>query len=195
MFFKIYLIKMQTKKNFLMAALIIGGLMCVNAIKAGVSDNVTLNLKFHPVQSITVNPSQKIVDIEYVNADDYANGKSSGVLSDHLTVFSTGGFVVSVKTDGDFLRADGGSIPAGNVIVKAENGTGTTIGTFTAATLSSTIANPLITADEGGNKLSYNITYDNIVSGSNNNYINKYVRPDEPVSVYTAQVTYTIVTN
>ncbi|MHB9054560.1 MAG: hypothetical protein ACYC2P_00190 [Paludibacteraceae bacterium] len=184
---------MQTKKSFLPAALIISGLMCVNAIKAGVSDNVTLNLKFHPVQSITVNPSQKIVDIEYVNADDYANGKSSGVLADHLTVFSTGGFVVSVKTDGDFQRASGGSITAADVTVKAENGTGTAIGTFTDVALSTT-ANTLITADDGGKSLMYNITYDN-VSGGSNNYINKYVHPDDPVSVYTAQVTYTIVTN
>lgn len=183
---------MRTKNILSIAALIICGLVCVNSVKAQVSDNVKVNIKFKPIQSIVVNSAQKTVDLVYATKDNYANGVSAEML-DHLEVFSTGGFIVTANTDGDFTRTGGGTIPANNVTVIATHGTSTTIGTFTNVGLS-TAPTTLITADEGGTALNYNVTYDN-TAGASNVYINNYIHGDSPESIYTATVTYTITTN
>jgi len=182
---------MRTKNILSIAALIICGLVCVNSVKAQTSD-VTVNIKFQPIQSIVVNSAQKTVDLVYKDENDYANGVSAEMLN-HLEVFSTGGFIVTANTDGDFTRTADSSIPAANVKVKATNGTGTNNGTFTEVALS-TAPTTLITATEGGRALKYNVTYDN-TAGASDAYINKYKKADETVSVYTAKVTYTIATN
>lgn len=188
---------MRTKNFFSIAALIICGLVCVNSIKAdGTSDDVILNIKFKPVQSITVTAAQKPVDLEYYALADYRDGVSK-TLTDHLTVFSTGGFVVSVSTtEANFVRSAGGTIPVGDVIVTAADGsTSATNPSFTPVDVTlSTTATPLITTTAGGNEIKYNITYDNTAAGGTYNYINKY-RHDDATSVYTATVTYTIATN
>lgn len=189
---------MGTKNFFSIAALIICGLVCVNSVKAegtpSKTDNVTLNIKFKPVQSITVNPAQKTVDLKYYTLENYRDGVSTK-MDDHLTVFSTGGFVVSVSTTTDkFVRSAGGEIPVSDITVTAENGT-TTNSTFTPEEVSLSIApKALITTNAGGNELKYNITYNNTVAGKDYNYINNYIHPDAE-SVYTATVTYTIATN
>ncbi len=188
---------MRTSNFFSIAAFIICGMVCVNSVKAEVSDqvsdNVTVNLKFKPVQSIVVNPDQETVNLVYATKDDYLNGVSKK-MKDHLTVFSTGGFVVNVKSDGDFKREDGTMvIPAGDMKIMVENGTDTETGEFTTQSLSTSDL-PVITANKGGNELKYNVTYDN-TAGSGYEYINRYIHDDSPDSVYTAQVTYTIVTN
>lgn len=188
---------MRTKNILSIAALIICGLVCVNSVKAQVSDpvsdNVTVNIKFKPIQSIVVNSAQKTVDLVYATKNDYADGVSAEML-DHLEVFSTGGFEVKVSADGDFTRKAGGSISAADVKVIATNGTSTNNETFTEVALSTNPAT-LITATEGGTALKYNVTYDNTAAGAGNNYINNYIHPDSPESVYTAKVTYTIATN
>ncbi|MEA5044149.1 MAG: hypothetical protein VB075_06160, partial [Petrimonas sp.] len=72
---------MGTKNFFSIAALIICGLVCVNSVKAegtpSKTDNVTLNIKFKPVQSITVNPAQKTVDLKYYTLENYRDGVST----------------------------------------------------------------------------------------------------------------------
>jgi hypothetical protein len=190
---------MRTSNFFSIAALVICGMVCVNSVKADGtptnSDQVTVkvNLKFKPVQSIVVNPGQETVDLVYAEKDDYLNGVSKK-MKDHLTVFSTGGFVVNVKSDGDFKRGDGTKyIPAGNMKIMVENGTDTKTGKFTTQSLSTSDL-PIITAGKGGNELNYSVTYDNTSAGSDYKYINKYIH-DDTESVYTAKVTYTIVTN
>ena len=183
---------MKRKNLFFVSALILFGLANVNSVKAE-SDDATVNIKFKPIQSIVVNPGQKTVDLVYETNVDYANGVSAEML-DHLEVFSTGGFTVTANTGGDFTRTAGGSISAADVILKATQGTSTTIGSFTDVPLSTT-PTTLITATEGGTTLKYNVTYDNTAAGAGNNYINKYINPDSPESVYTATVTYTIATN
>ena len=198
---------MKRKNLFFVSALILFGLATVNSVKAegngngngngGSStqstDQVTVNIKFKPVQSIVVNPVQKTVDLLYASKGNYADGVSA-IMNDHLEVFSTGGFIVTANTGGDFTRADGGSISAADVILKATQGTGTSIGSFSDVSLSTT-SKTLITATAGGTALKYNVTYDNTTAGGSNNYINKYIHNDSPESVYTATVTYTIATN
>ena len=121
---------MKTKKFFSVAALIICGMVCVSSANANTSSGgtsptsepVTVNIKFTPIQSITVNPDQTTVDLEYKTVTDYANGVSEK-RKDHLTVFSTGGFVVSVKSNGNFEKQGGSgasSIDASDVTIVAE---------------------------------------------------------------------------
>lgn len=185
---------MRTSNFFSIAALVICGMVCVNSVKAeGTPTNsdqvqVTVNLKFKPVQSIVVNSDSKIVDLEYTTAEDYNKGVSKTIV-DHLIVCSTGGFVVSVKAGNDFVRTDGETIPVGDVILSAEGGSTTNPG-FSPVTLS-TEYTTLITSTAGGNELKYNVTYDNTAGSS---YINKYIHSNTEL-VYTAQVTYTIATN
>ena len=71
---------MKTKKFFSVAALIICGMVCVSSANANTSSGgtsptsepVTVNIKFTPIQSITVNPDQTTVDLEYKTVTDYA---------------------------------------------------------------------------------------------------------------------------
>jgi hypothetical protein len=185
---------MRTKNILSIAALIICGLVCVNSVKAQTSGDVTVNIKFSPIQTIVVNPAadHQTVDLVYKDEDDYAKGVTAEMLN-HLEVFSTGGFIVTANTDGDFTRTADRSISAADVKVIATNGTGTNNGTFTKVALSTT-PTTLITATEGGRALKYNVTYDN-TAGASDAYINKYKKADGTVSVYTAKVTYTIATN
>ena len=94
---------MRTRNFFSIAALVICGMVCVNSVKADGtptnSDQVTVNIKFQPIQSIVVNPVSETVDLVYAEKEDYNNGVYK-TIADHLTVFSTGGFVVNVKSTG-----------------------------------------------------------------------------------------------
>jgi hypothetical protein len=188
---------MRTSNFFSIAALVICGMVCVNSVKAQESSNVTVNLKFKPVQSIEVNLAQETVDLVYETPDDYHDGVSKK-MEDHLTVFSTdGGFVVSVNAeDVNFVRTGGGggTIPVSHVILSAEEGSTTNpeyTPTLSTITLSTT-PTALITSTAGGNGLKYSVTYDNTTEGSDYKYINKYIHSDGLESVYTAEVTYTI---
>ena len=186
---------MKRKNLFFVSALILFGLATVNSVKAEDNDVVTVNLKFQPIQSIVVNPDQKTVDLLYASKDDYADGVSAE-MPDHLEVFSTGGFIVQANTGGDdFTRIGGGTIPASDVILKATQGTDTSIGSVSDVSLSTTPTTLISSTTTGGTSLKYNVTYDNTAAGGSNNYINKYVYSDSPESVYTATVTYTIAAN
>lgn len=191
---------MRTKNILSIAALIICGLVCVNSVKAEVpltqtNDEVTVNIKFKPIQSIVVNSGQRTVNLEYNTLQNYQEGVSV-TMNDHLEVFSSGGFQVKVKTSGDFTREGGNeTILASEVKVQAALSTGNT-GDFGSGGLPqvslSSDEQPLIGADTGGN-FKFNVTYNNTDAGRDFAYLNKHVRPEE-TSVYKATVTYSIVT-
>lgn len=191
---------MRTKNILSIAALIICGLVCVNSVKAEVpptqtSDEVTVNIKFKPVQSIVVNNGQKTVNLEYYTLQNYQEGVSV-TMNDHLEVFSSGGFQVEVKTNGDFTREeDNETILASEVKVQAAPSNGNTedfgSGGLPQVSLSSN-EQPLIGADTGG-YFKFNVTYNNTDAGKDFAYLNKHVRPEE-ISVYKATVTYSIAT-
>jgi hypothetical protein len=156
------------------------------------SDGVTLNIILHPIQTITINSSQKKVNLEYINREDYDNGVSA-TLDDHLSVTSTGGFQVNVASKQDNFTLSGSTelIPLSDVLINAVNGSDNTlVHTFDDVVLSS---NPesLIRSGLGGRDLKYNITYDNTL-GSSDKYINK--NPNNKESVFTTEITYTITT-
>jgi hypothetical protein len=190
---------MRTKNILSIAALIICGLVCVNSVKAqnpSNTDNVTVNIKFKPIQSIVVNNGQKTVNLEYYTLQNYQEGVSV-IMNDHLEVFSSGGFQVKVTSE-NFTREGGTgteSIPAGEVKVQATPSNRNTedfgSGGLPQVSLSSN-EQPLIGADTGG-YFKFNVTYNNTDAGKDFAYLNKHVRPEE-ISVYKATVTYSIAT-
>lgn len=185
---------MKTKFALLSVLLILSSILGVSALYAqSKSATTTLNIKLQPIQTIIVNGSQTDVDIVYNTKNKYNNGVSVTEI-DHLEVFSTGGFTVSVKSDGNFKNTKGEeSIDAKDVLVSATQGSKSNEGstTYALATGLKTSSNNLITSTQGGRDLTFNVTYNN-AAGKTDKYINKYIARDGTESVYTAIVTYTI---
>lgn len=175
--------------------LLVSIMLSVDAGAQSHSGAVVVNIRFLPVQTIAVQSSQKTTDLVYDTPEDYENGVSV-THGDHLTVFSSGGFQVSVAAGDDhFKRVEGSEvISLADVIVRAGNGSNSGPHTiYTEAALSVTPSS-IIESEEGGKDLKYNVTYDNRIAGSANKYIDKYVKADGVETVYSAKVTYTITT-
>lgn len=187
---------MKTKFALLSVLLILSSILGVSALYAqSKSATTTLNIKLQPIQTIIVNGSQTHVDIVYNTKNKYNNGVSVTEI-DHLEVFSTGGFTVSVKSNGNFKNTKGEeSIDAKDVLVSAKPGTkkpsNESSTTYAPATGLKTSSNNLIKSTQGGRDLTFDVTYNN-AAGKNDEYINKYIARDGTESVYTATVTYTI---
>ncbi|MFV0146373.1 hypothetical protein OBK08_00070 [Empedobacter falsenii] len=150
----------------------------------------TLNVKLYPIQTILIG-TDKTVNLEYQTKEDYSNGVTSN-MTDHLIVYSTGGFAVKVKSDDENLvfTKDGKTdkIDVKTINLVATLGSGNESGSkFSAVTLDKSDKN-LISSQVGGTNLKFNVAY----SGQgNNNYVNKYYNVENP-NVYTTTVTYTI---
>ena len=76
---------MKTKNVILVASVIISGILNVSGVFAQdvKSDQVTLNIKLQPIQTITVNHAE--VNIEYKSKDDYNSGLISNQ-TNHFTI-------------------------------------------------------------------------------------------------------------
>lgn len=180
------------KKLFLFAAILFAGVSVVKADEPQSSDQTKLTVTLNTIQSISV--GQDDVSIEYSTIEHYAKGNSSIVYSDHLNVYSTGGFDVKVKYDLDGVTSDSytattdgtyegtakslfESIKAVVVDGTAEKGVNLTTGGLS-----------LITSDTGGTDLKYNVRYD----GAGGEYMN-YTRAN--ARTFVANVTYSIIPN
>lgn len=198
---------MKVRKFLFAGALIAASLFSVNSVMAedvvtstrSESASVTVNLKFSPVQSIVVTTSPKEVNIIYDDKNDYIGTGLSETVDNHLEIFSTGGFLVTVKAESDFTSESTGAvaIPASDVKVTAtpgkDNGNNYGTGGLPEVVLSNTVAKNFIASGTGGSALKFNVKYDNY-GGADGKYINKYIHNDAE-TVYTATVTYTIATN
>jgi hypothetical protein len=190
---------MKVRKFLFAGALIVASLFSVNSVMAQTTGDVTVNLKFQPIQSIVVTSGAEGVNLVYANKTDYSEGKFK-IVNDHLEIFSTGGFLVTVKAESDFTNNSTGAvaIPASDVKVTATTGTdndnnyGT--GGLPEVVLSNTEEKNFIASDTGGTGLKFNVKYDNY-GGHGNAYINKYIFEDGAESVYSTKVTYTIAAN
>lgn len=189
---------MKTKNLFLTALFVATGILCVNSAKAdgtttpgNPTDQVTVNIKLYPIHTLIVTNGQKPVDLEYKTVTDYDNGVIKPLV-DHITVYSTGGFTISVKSNQAFTRTGGETISSDDVAIIAGDGTkGTGIEDYSALQyLSTTEGKTIISSDAGGKDLKYNITYNN-QKGKDLAYIDKYIKGENP-TVYTADITYTI---
>lgn len=180
-------------KRIIVASLIMFAGITAQAQTAPVTDNVTLNVKLHPIQTLVVNESQKTVDLDYKTEVDYATGVSSKVLVDHLTVYSTGGFKVTVRSSDTHLITDAsatpthGQIAAETIKITATNGTITN--TTPVANLPLTSADQtLISSNHGVVDKTINVEYKGAGADA---YINNYIASQNP-TVYTTELTYTI---
>ncbi len=189
---------MKVRKFLFAGALITASLFSVNSVMAQTtsSDDVTVNLKFKPIMSITVGVDN--VDLTYESDDDYSIGKTTGVIEDHIIINSTGAFEVNVKAGGDFKRVGSVDdiIPVGHVKIHASTGTvapkfGTTA--FTEIKSLTTAGHTLVSATGGGIGIKYSVEYDNKDAGADNAYIDMYkAGATGTESVYSTTVTYTI---
>ena len=159
------------------------------------TDDVTLNIKLHKIQSLVVNAGQKTVNLEYKEIADYAGGVESDQ-KDHLEVFSTGAFTISAKTSNATLNGITGNdktIDAKDVLLLASLGSNNTLtgATMTSTSLSNT-DKAVIASSKGGRDLKFNIQYK--TNHATDAYINHFRNSENP-TVYTTQVTYTIIPN
>ena len=180
---------MKTKNFLLTGALLIVALFSVNGVMAQSPSNyaqsgqTTVNIKLNPMQAILVNDA--VVNLEYKSLENYNQGVDT-TMTNHLTVYSVGGFKVNVKSDGNFMNGSN-SIPAEDVIITATRAEGSP-GALTPVTLGTT-ENSLITSSTGGFEKNYNVKYSNKLKGQ------AFAYADKKGGTYTAQVTYEIVAN
>ena len=188
---------MKRKNLFFVSALILFGLTNVNSAKAEVpptqtSDQVTVNIKFRPIQTIMVNQGLDVVDFLYETPDDYQSGIAAIEVSDQLTVNSSGPFIVNVIST-DFVAQGFEAIPASDMTVTAIEGTGNhrTGTTYETPPVElSTVGVPFITSTGGGMGLNFNVKYQN--TGFDETYVDMLTNAE---TTYTATVTYTITSN
>ena len=179
---------MKTRKITLLAVAFV--LFGVHTIKAGgptETDQVTLNIKLHPIQTLIVNSGQKTVDLEYKSKDDYSSGVSME-LSDHLNFYSTGAFDINVKSSGETLNGTEDKIPVIDVTIIATKGGDGIDATYNTIELSNS-DQPLVESGTGGVNKNINVKYE---AKGNNEYVNLY-RSEENPTVFTTTVTYSIV--
>lgn len=170
-------------KKFIFTALTLVGFAAANA------QTVTLNVRLKPIQTLIVNTAQKTVNLDYTTRDDYANGVTSSN-ADHLTIYSTGGFQVKVKSATAALQNGSKSIQANTIQVKASAGTDPVNGAqYAALSPLSATETTLVTSSVGGVDKKISIDYKG--SGANA-YLDNYVANQNP-SVYTTELTYTII--
>lgn len=181
---------MKNMKKFavLVCLFVIAG---TSALMAQSSANATLNVRLHPIQTIVVNPAQNIVNLDYVTETDYASGVSSEQ-KDHLTVYSTGAFVVKANSSSSTLESNHQdvteNIDASDIVIRPEQGSNQLSGaTFTTINLSDQ-AQSIISNSTGGVDRTFNINY---AGAGANSYVNKFFNVENP-TVYTTTVIYTI---
>lgn len=150
------------------------------------SGTTTVNIKLDPMRAIVVNNA--VVNLEYKTLENYNNGVETP-MTNHLTVYSVGGFIVNVISEGDFKNGSN-SIPAGDVIITATSAEGSP-GVFSPVTLSTpTSETPLITSADGGFNMNYDVKYSTMNSKGNAFLYAKHLG-----GTYTAVVTYQITSN
>jgi hypothetical protein len=153
------------------------------------TNEVTVNIKFKPIQTIVVNDGL-VVDFLYETPTQYQNGLPAVVVTDQLTVNSTGPFIVKVSST-DFIATGLDPISAGDMTVTAIKGTGNNRSNYTIPDVVLTNSNqPFITSPGGGMGLNFNVKYDN--TGFDETYVDMVKNAE---TTYTATVTYTILSN
>lgn len=181
------------KKIILFAAILFATSSIINAQTEGLSETESkteaktdLTVTLNPIQIITINETG--VDLAYVTKKDYEDGVTAKK-TNHLSIYSTGGFSVNVKSATDNLigvdKADK-SIPSNTISLTASE-TGKAILSPASVALSQN-GSTLFSSMTGGSDLSYNVNY---TGAKLNNYFGKLFNQAKP-SVFKTEVTYTI---
>ncbi len=158
------------KKVILFAAILFSSISIMNVQAEGASQEgqATLKLNLSAVQSIVVSGD---VVIDYLTADDYANGKA-GKTATTVTVTSAGGF--AVRAEAEDLKDGSYTIAASTIAVKAQGSSNADGATYaTDATLEKVGEGKaaLITSGIGGVNKKYSVTYEGT---GDNAYMEKY---------------------
>ncbi|SUX44833.1 hypothetical protein [Chryseobacterium indoltheticum] len=170
-------------KQFLLSA---AGLLAFATANA---QNVTLNVRLKPIQTLVVNKSQEEVNLDYVTKDDYANGVKS-TNPDHLNIYSTGGFEVKVKSENAAMQNGGKSIQTNTIRLTATAGSDAVNGAqYSQNVQLAGTESTLVTSTTGGANKRINIEYR---GAGGDTYINNYIANQDP-TLYTTKLTYTIV--
>ncbi len=175
------------KKIILFAAILFAGLSVVKAQegtgKEGtpLTANTDLTVKLNPIHIITVNHTGIL--LEYKTTDDYESGVTSEN-KNHLTIYSTGDFQVTVNAVTDFVDAPEG-MNVGTVSITA-NKNGVATSGKTVSGLNATDSDVLISSTKGGFGLNYDVTYK-----GGTDYMNLYSKNKS--NEYKTNVQYTIV--
>lgn len=177
-------------KKLVIASLVV---LCGITAQAQKSDNVTLNVRLNPIQTLVVNSSQKTVDLDYTTKEHYNQGVSLKQ-ENHLNIFSTGGFEVKVKSGGSQLTNQGagpnGNIDATTIKLTAFAGTqnALTDAQYSQNIELSATEGVIASSTKGARDKNIDIQY---AAAGNDAYLDKYVANQTPTT-FTTTVTYTI---
>ena len=177
-------------KKLVIASLVV---LCGITAQAQNSDNVTLNVRLNPIQTLVVNSLQKTVDLDYTTKQHYNDGVSSRQ-ENHLNIFSTGGFEVKVKSGGSELTNQGagpnGNIAAATVKLTALAGTQNALADaqYNQDVVLSATEGVIASSTKGARDKNIDIQY---AAAGNDAYLDKYVANQTPTT-FTTTVTYTI---
>lgn len=148
---------------------------------------VNLSIKLHLIQSLQVNDAQTNVLLEYKTKENYANGVSV-TENNHLSVYSTGGFVITAQSTSDAFEGPK-PFSTNTVELTATNGSGQQEeATYSPVALSNS-PTTLISSTVGGIDRKFHVTY---AGAKNNTYINHFDKKAPNPNEYKTVVTYTI---
>ncbi len=175
------------KKIILTTAIILTAL--VGAFAQDDVATANLSVTINRIQTINVNNAN--VNLNYSSTEHYKNGVTE-VRPDHLTVYSTGAFQVTVKA-ADLTSAGSETIAASGISVTAANGTTKPLANLAssgAVHLQTDKASTIFTSTQGGVDRNVDVTYK---GAGGDDYINKYFKNIAgTANVYKTTVTYSI---
>lgn len=148
--------------------------------------NVQLQIHLADFQSISLNESQKQVDVNFETVEDFIGGKTAGQ-ANHLEISSTSQYEIKVSASSE-LEGETASIPVNTVSLIPSFGDVGAAGSeieFRDVALS-TGAQTLVDSGSGDSRRSFNIDYK--ISGGQE-YMNK------PEGSYKTTITYSILPN
>lgn len=172
----------------LMVLLLCFGKICYAQINSG---SVTLTIRLYPIQTLIINAAQSNVGLDYMTKGDYGSGVNSNNV-DHLSIFSTGGFEVKVRSITNEIQQHTGmqlkAIEAGTIqVLPSEGSRALTDAQYTPQPLS---ANDQIIVSSNKASIDRNISIEYKGAGSNIYSSNAGNRFD-PV-YYTTNLIYTV---
>ncbi len=156
-------------------------------------ESISLNVKLSPIQTLVVNSNQKIVDLIYSNKSDYANGVTTQN-DNHLTIYSTGGFQVQVKSNTITLNnsiqaATENSINANSISIIPSAGTDGLSEAVYSQKLLSTKDQTIVSSRVGGVDKKISVAYKGAGADA---YVNNYIAGQNP-TIFSTTVMYTII--
>ncbi len=183
------------KKFIQITAIMLSAVVVSNFAQAQTKEGVELSVIMKPIQILTINNTGG-VNLTYITKTDYDEGVTSDQ-KDHLTVYSTGGFNVTVESKDITLKNrnvnNDETLASSGILITAA--LGTTNGFANVTKLGSgiplnTTAKEIISNNKGGVDRNFDIIYK---GRGGDAYVNKFFAADGgEESVYNTTVTYTI---